>query len=536
MSAFDVEIIAFPWQAESLISSGRKVATIDLDFSAPSTPTGDYARQVLLDSSVTKLPYCISTSSVVVAPEEEDGSINSLDESATFSNGMELYNTGMFEDAARKFYATLFLNPKHTNAHFNMAALCHMFNYPTLAVGHVAALLLENSEDMVAHSVLWNLVNTADVGSGALTRLGIQVYTDNYAATRSSLCLHKLVTLKGLDESNVLLVSNNAKYAEHIYNDMNTAFEDKLVAHLGYRAPWVMHTEYLRMVTEGVVAGGPAVLLDLGCGSGLVGKIFHDCIKHGASGTGDEARCPAVDGGDLGALLLKLAVERQRGDVACDRSCLSCIVGVDISPAMVKLTAECQCGPIADPGSEGNASETVPAPTGSESNCSCGACYDAAFTLDAKETLRLAATAAKAHPVADVVVAADTFIYLGLLGEVFSLVREVFGAGPGLFFFTVENLEKALTGVDGDGEGAGAGAGSRSEAFPHEPPCISGGGKPLSASLQLLRSSARFAHSPAYILELCAMYSFRVLVDLEVVLRREGTLPVFGKIYMLSAR
>jgi predicted TPR repeat methyltransferase len=591
MSAFDgVEVIAYPWQVNEL--GNRRVAVVELGFSVSDEAVAESIRSILLADGVVARPHwVVSPADDCAEATDAACSDGQSEEAMVFSEGLELYNGGEFARAAEKFCSTLHLNPKHVNAHFNMAALCHMFNYPTLAVGHIAALLRESPDDMVAHSVLWNLVNTSVEASngngnsnsnraanghevGSLTRLGIRVYSENYSATKSSLCLHKLVTLQGLDESNILLVSDNARYAEHIYNDMDTAFESKLVSHLGYRAPWIMHAEFLRLAAQGGWRSGPAVLLDLGCGSGLIGKIFHDSVKHGGSGSEGLAGKAAVgvgtagtgeEGSAVGLDELVAGLARQKRAADAQSPSIGCIIGVDISPAMVKLTAACACAAVADPALDG---DQLPNRTEAETDvvagpdCGCGRCYDAAYTLDAKEALRIVATAAAGvcttgstgpcAPVVDMVVVADTFIYLGLLGEVFSRVRELLGppgaegsaGGPGWFFFTVENMDKSLAkpsdtetdaaGVSASNTTGGDGA-SRVASFPYEPACITDGSKPLGVSLQLLRSSARFVHSPVYIMELCALYHFRVHVDMEVVLRREGTLPVYGKIYMLSA-
>ena len=103
------------------------------------------------------------------------------------------------------------------------------------------------------------------------------------------------------------------QYARFIYDDMKDAFESKLVSHLSYRGPWLlleMLEIYLGTNDKSNVCGalssppssssskhasllsprnhppyGKWRIFDIGCGSGLVGKVFRHltCTTAGAA-------------------------------------------------------------------------------------------------------------------------------------------------------------------------------------------------------------------------------------------------------------
>jgi predicted TPR repeat methyltransferase len=170
----------------------------------------------------------------------------------------------------------------------------------------------------------------------------------------------------------------------------------------------------------------------------------------------------------------------------------------------------------------------------------------------------------------DMVVAADTFIYVGALGEVFDLVSKVLrrpsnapileGQGKtdldgrivsegGLFMFTTEDLELSPMRVTTTASSTTASTTTSTEGTTQATEC-----SPVSSSnggsnghdveiagavpgwgAQLL-SSARFAHSDAYIRALSALHGYDVLVHKRVVLRTEETIPLPGNIYILQKR
>jgi len=141
---------------------------------------------------------------------------------------------------------------------------------------------------------------------------------------------------------------------------MASTFEEKLVQHLHYRVPWqllaqveahVRATQEAQLQPAGPVASAAAlsgrgwVGVDLGCGSGLCGRLFRKFVDHGF-----EADC-SVRPGDGGpdadpaaavpaAPLLPPAAARDATlALAGGTSGVGRMVGADLSPKMVEVAA-----------------------------------------------------------------------------------------------------------------------------------------------------------------------------------------------------
>lgn len=441
-----------------------------------------------------------------------------------------------------RFDSVLRSDNRHTNALFNLSGLVHMFGYPSLAMGYTHRLLLETPNDMTAHAFLWTLTNTnSDCDSvGTLTDTAINIYKDIHSATGNVLALHKLVTLQGVNSSNIEIVSNNPAYAKIIYNDMAEKFENKLVNHLQYDAPWTMHQRIMKIIesrmkclkgdevenTSSAFASAPVtstVLVDLGCGSGLVGRIFNKFVKHGARDINVEreissklaAEEPSTSEFEstMSTTSASIEINHQEALLSHMEKCTSdnsgSLIGIDISSAMVGIAA------------------------------SYPNCYDLTLCLDVKEAL---STLSKSACKIDLLIAADTFIYLGLLGEIFFNAKNVLRhnahwGGSGIFSFTVENLDnspmKKIRTESRNTTGCKPAVTEPSRAMQYEPKAILSGQWDLGEALQLL-TSARFAHSSAYIHALATKYGFRICEEIDIVLRTEGTVPLGGKIYIME--
>lgn len=97
---------------------------------------------------------------------------------------------------------------------------------------------------------------------------------------------------------------------------------------------------------------------------------------------------------------------------------------------------------------------------------------------------------------ADLIIAADVFIYLGRLDTLFALVRQLAATGA-VLAFSVED--------------AGAGTGFR------------------------LAPSLRYAHTSSYVKEICDRYGFIVRAERETVVRLEAGRPIRGLLFVAQA-
>lgn len=137
-------------------------------------------------------------------------------------------------------------------------------------------------------------------------------------------------------------------------------------------------------------------------------------------------------------------------------------------------------------------------------------------------------------------VAADTFIYVGELGKVFSAVARALGRG-GFFAFSVEDLERSsmrsAVAMAAPGQ-TGADIASEQTVRDRKGVChvvvedeVVGAVPGWGA--QLL-TSTRFAHSAAYIDLLGLLHGLRTISCRSAVLRSEGSSPVYGIMYVLQ--
>ena len=361
------------------------------------------------------------------------------------------------------------------------------------------------------------------------------------------------------------------------------------------------HTHSLKAVTlSKYPKRGCWRILDLGCGSGLCGKVFQELVSHsgpnaeGESVQRDESRSVEVsdvlgvdtDVGMVIALAGSSDVEGEREREDDDlyqlerlRTCCAavsnrqkgegtdegrgCMIGVDVSMRMVEITRRSgcyDCAGRADLSAALSLFERTLTPSTSVGNVDKS--HGHAVTGQSSGAGLLAL---------DLIIAADTFIYVGALGSVFSHVRKALGAG-GIFLFSTEDLDSSPmrvtphtgthTAVEEKETGArhrdtqvqadkeiemqadAAPLTNRIEVSQHS--IIRGGevvqvrgGEPVGAvpgwGGQLLKS-ARFAHSNAYIQILAEIHGFHVLMQRNVVLRTEETIPLLGILYLLQVK
>jgi predicted TPR repeat methyltransferase len=516
------------------------------------------------------------------------------------------YITAKF-DLPFRFDETLFLQPDNKQALFNLASIMHMVALPTLAVGYILRLLLIDPEDNVAHSFLWALNRTGECNGCTL-----KAY-EQLAARGDLRAITKLAALTG---TGTHAARGDPAYAEQIYDDMADKFEGKLVNHLGYRGPWQLLEQLDALyaaqthtrsgtgssgrgshVSESVATlrlqkKGEWRILDVGCGSGLVGKVFADYVRNArsqnskaepAEGSGEDIPEESRDGPGAAADMAKTDTANDTTTpptahtqalmpfTEVNRTTGPLMVGIDVSQRMTEITAatghydcahhsdltaalrqlDCTVAGSANTTVDVSAADAIKAADGNIVGTDATAtCETVGYSGHGVETTQAHGSINSAKIGLDMVVAADTFIYVGALGEVFQLVRNAFrgaedtlsgnhtemGRG-GLFMFTTEDLEQSPMRVQplgkpdhsstqsGGDTTVAAGETQLNEA--EIPGAVPGWGA------QLL-TSARFAHSDRYIRALCVKHGFRVLCHERIVLRTEETVPLPGNIYILQ--
>ena len=326
---------------------------------------------------------------------------------------------------------------------------------------------------------------------------------------------------------------------------MSTAFETKLVTHLDYRGPWIlcdMLTEYLSAIDSNDSPPlGNWHVFDLGCGSGLCGKVFYDYTHVATVALDTTSPAPTGDAmalldkgtsGTLSETALVLPSDATYPSLLAhlrDIGTASTIVGIDISQRMVDISRD----------------------TGLYDLVICG---DLSDTLSIVERALIERSLETAF---DMVIVADTFIYIGALSSVFASIRKILSP-RGLLLFSVEDLDSspmALPTIATPGHSTPSSdhpvttftvspSSTTDIALPAsidsitwQQTCLDTNGEPVGAvpgwGCRLL-SSARFAHSHRYIEALAGIHGFHVARVVSEPLRKETGRSLPGLFYILQ--
>jgi predicted TPR repeat methyltransferase len=441
---------------------------------------------------------------------------------ALFPAAIEAYENFEFSKACYLFSQIVTESgPSVNGAMFNLAGILHMVGYPSLAVYHVSRLLRRSPDDMISHTFLWNITQAAADGAissendAHLLECCVRCYT--WLCEKNPLDVtsnHRLTTLgrspntgnHSIADKKTAAKALNA-YARKIYEDMGDVFENRLVDKLGYKGPRIlfeMITDVMKTDDNLFPALGKWNILDVGCGSGLVGHAFAPLVNAvavpDASFDGDmsnvvkatfasssDSDCFNTEYENISPLF---AARKQMEESEAS----GFMVGVDISSKMCEITAGTK-------------------------TYSHVACCDAVVALDvfARNIEGISS------PLLDMVVVADTFIYLGPLDPSFAASRRALRPG-GLLVFSIEDLDQSLmrmptTNINDESS-------SIVEEADLEQAVPGWGGE--------LLSSSRYAHTPRYIAALAQCYGFIIKSDKEVVLRKESTIDIIGRMYVLS--
>lgn len=129
----------------------------------------------------------------------------------------------------------------------------------------------------------------------------------------------------------------------------------------------------------------------------------------------------------------------------------------------------------------------------------------------------------------NLIISADTFLYVGLLGEIFSLIHQCLSLS-GIFLFSTEQLESSpmkfiRDGTSNDNISTDKTQSEIEELKKYEPEVE------FLTGAQML-TSGRFAHNHSYVLALAEMCGFSIVSIEDIIVRTEVSVPLPGKIYV----
>ena len=472
---------------------------IETDLSVEIVYDSLRVKALLLEHEVTRLPCVIEINFAADPAASLSSSIvtdipliayDDMDISTALVNGMDAFESFDLFSALREYTKVVHKCPHSSNAEYNMAALFHMLEMPTLAVHYTTLVLQHDQTDIIAHKFLWNLTQ---IDNKHVQNCCIRSYK-TLAALGDITSSQKLATLTGEGQGAKRMDIN---YAREIYEDMGDLFEQKLVRDLGYTGPQILREMLDSCLTEETTLSTIATMgewrvLDVGCGSGLVGTAFDAYV----------ATAPKLSKDNTDTKLYASELNEMAPLLHAKNSTGSMLVGIDISTKMVEITKQ------------------------KESYSSLACC-------DAIEAVKIFNTAPDIGEsdggTLDMVMAADTFIYIGELGEMFRASHGALKRG-GYFLFSVEDLDKSTMRVQRDTDHVVAEGDATDVSIDAKGEII---GAVPGWGAELLTSS-RFAHTNKYIETLAQVHNFRVSKTKGVDLRTESSSPIAGLMFVLQ--
>jgi predicted TPR repeat methyltransferase len=524
------------------------------------------------------------------------------------------------------------------------------------------------------------------------------------------------------------VLTGDPKYAQIIYDDMADQFEDKLVKKLGYRGPWELFDLFQELLDGEISESGDKIggklagkiiklgekmsipggeisnldvtnnekmacpekkglginqteecslskypkegswrILDLGCGSGLVGKIFQkysnsslSVVREDSGGGGEEVNEGGIKDGEVTNVITNDSNvnhnnisdnnnnndntkssnkddDNNNNDISNSNNSNNedeelnqlhilhtakhtqgaCMIGVDVSMRMVEITRRTQCytacarADLCDAlkvfekcdkvencyGNDGKNNENnknhndisnnndnnndINNNDNNQSNSNSNNSNDInrssniiknKNSITTNTTINTEELGSVDSTLLDMIIVADTFIYVGALGSVFVQIKQSLKK-HGLFLFSIEDLDSSPMKIDATSDERTVRSDARTNSTfidnnnnstnnnnnnnniidntnnnisneenssnkVRNNRVISMIDNEIDGAVpgwggQLLKS-ARFAHSNSYIETLAEIHGFQILKMKIVVLRTEETIPLYGRLYVLQ--
>ncbi|MBA3003621.1 MAG: tetratricopeptide repeat protein [Desulfurivibrio sp.] len=189
---------------------------------------------------------------------------NPQDADIHFNLGLACKRAGRLEEAMQSYLCAMEIAPDDPEVHYNLALIYKEMGCTDDAVTSLEIAVALRPEYGAAHGNLGVLYLDQDKVDNAIACYRQLVELDHNAASAR----HILAALTG--ETTAVAPSS---YIAELFDSFSGHFEERLLVDLEYRTPWELKSLLL------ADTDGPSYferLLDLGCGTGLVGQIFQD--------------------------------------------------------------------------------------------------------------------------------------------------------------------------------------------------------------------------------------------------------------------
>lgn len=439
------------------------------------------ASQFLHDNNITLLPIILIKSSNEITIMTIDMKTNVVIESidSEFKKGIGFYNDFDLENAIHSFMKIIqFCQsqdlPIHLDSLYNIICIFHMSGYFSLTLPFIRLHLEIEPNNSTIHSLLWAIIQSPCISLSKQSCINIYIHLiEKFDNIISKV---KLATITGKGDLNHQV---NAEYAKNLYDNLAEVFENKLVNSLEYQAPSLFY----EMILPFQHHNSSWKILDLGCGSGLVGRQFQDFIniRDGITTSIHETTSDFM-------IYLENRINKTEY-----------LLGIEVSPKITSIAAKYGV-------------------------------YDAVCVDDLVEVLKELSISIKMTNLFNFIIASDTFIYIGALNNVFAYVSNILSQSSyGIFAFSIEDLDRSPMKSDNYNiiQYQETEESLRTNEPFTEPDILQGWG------IQLL-TSARYGHSQSYMNYLIQKHHFMILDKRQITLRLECTIPIIGILYVLK--
>ncbi|HIJ89948.1 MAG: tetratricopeptide repeat protein [Desulfobulbaceae bacterium] len=190
--------------------------------------------------------------------------LNPQDGDIHFNLGLACKRAGRLEEAMQSYHCAMEIAPDDAEVHYNLALVYKELGCRAEAITSLEIAVALRPEYGAAHGNLGVLYLDHDEVDKAIACYQRLIELDHNAVSAH----HILAALTG--ETTLVAPSS---YIAELFDSFSGHFEERLLVDLEYRTPWELKS---LLLTD---HKGPACferLLDLGCGTGLVGQIFQD--------------------------------------------------------------------------------------------------------------------------------------------------------------------------------------------------------------------------------------------------------------------
>jgi len=197
----------------------------------------------------------------------EAGTINPADPDIFFNLALTMEKMGHLQEAKEYYEKVLALTPDDPDTHYNLGVLLKEMAAPDQAISSFEKVIALDPLYLSAHKYLALLFQQMGRKKKALAsyRKVMEINPANESAQ------HMLEALEGKTTA-----ASPLGYAKALFDSFSDHFDDAMLTKLSCTIPAQLRLVLNAYQTDKIFTRG----LDMGCGTGLSGLVFRDCVTH----------------------------------------------------------------------------------------------------------------------------------------------------------------------------------------------------------------------------------------------------------------